>query len=511
MAVRATKELRLYVDDRPQSVRIVEGYHAREFLEAVGFALARCGLELNGEGDGSEQLAAWKQLLSNDDEGLAVRVGDVGSRVFDASGKDLLAGRGGDDNPTLGTLLGADGAQKKPKKSKKKAKAKDEDDTSSQGQDASSPGFTRSLEYGAVCNVELLASLSPSASDAGAPVVSIPTSSSSRPYRWQLDVLVAVPLTATVSELLASVRNSLLRQLEQLTAAQDATFEHFPLLGAAFPLTLRSPDATLDVARLHSAFLQPTDRPVCDLERGCSLAARARELAARDTLLFNVHEGIPPPAWLPNATVSLVDGDYAYYHYLQQGERDQGWGCAYRSLQTLASWLRLNLLASSTTLETEPTLTDIQRALVRIGDKPATFVGSREWIGSLEVGYVLDELLGVSFRSLSVPSGSRLPELAPQLAHHFAESGAPVMIGGGQLAFTLLGVAYDSAAGDCAFLVLDPHYTGKEQLDVIQTKTLQLEGYKAVACGWRKASAFQQKCFYNLCLPQRPPYAPPTP
>lgn len=35
--------------------------------------------------------------------------------------------------------------------------------------------------------------------------------------------------------------------------------------------------------------------------------------------------------------------------------------------------------------------------LVSIGDKPANFVGSRQWIGSTEVSYVLDTYLGVSY------------------------------------------------------------------------------------------------------------------
>lgn len=34
------------------------------------------------------------------------------------------------------------------------------------------------------------------------------------------------------------------------------------------------------------------------------------------------------------------------------------------------------------------------------------------------------------------------------------------MIGGGVLAYTLLGVAWDEATGQVAFLILDPHYTG---------------------------------------------------
>lgn len=37
----------------------------------------------------------------------------------------------------------------------------------------------------------------------------------------------------------------------------------------------------------------------------------------------------------------LVDGLYDYYHYMQDKFNDAGWGCAYRSLQTIVSWFRL--------------------------------------------------------------------------------------------------------------------------------------------------------------------------
>ena len=36
-----------------------------------------------------------------------------------------------------------------------------------------------------------------------------------------------------------------------------------------------------------------------------------------------------------------VNGHYAYHHYMQGGYDDSGWGCAYRSLQTIVSWLQL--------------------------------------------------------------------------------------------------------------------------------------------------------------------------
>jgi hypothetical protein len=78
------------------------------------------------------------------------------------------------------------------------------------------------------------------------------------------------------------------------------------------------------------------------------------------------------------------------------------------------------------------------------------------------------------------------------------------MMGGGQLAFTLLGVDYNEKTGDVAFLILDPHYTGADDLSIIQGKRLVLEGYRATAVGWRRVSDFSQRDFYSLCLPQVP-------
>lgn len=73
--------------------------------------------------------------------------------------------------------------------------------------------------------------------------------------------------------------------------------------------------------------------------------------------------------------------------------------------------------------------------------------------------------------------------------------------GGGVLAYTLLGVDYNEASGDCAFLILDPHYTGSDDL-----KKIVNGGW----CGWKKAvdskgkHFFLHDKFYNLLLPQRP-------
>ena len=35
--------------------------------------------------------------------------------------------------------------------------------------------------------------------------------------------------------------------------------------------------------------------------------------------------------------------NFIYFHYNLDNEKDQGWGCAYRSLQTLISWYSIRL------------------------------------------------------------------------------------------------------------------------------------------------------------------------
>jgi len=382
-----------------------------------------------------------------------------------------------------------------------------------------------SLEYGDITNIDMLVSLAPmgATAEVAAPVVTIPAPSApksfSRRFHAHCDALVMVPVDASVEDSLALLRQQLHEQLtevsRQLQESRDAVASvaahQFPLVGAAFPLTVISSSSESDscsdessddvkvLESLHQAFLQPTNQPLFRVSRGCSLAQQGEWLSASD-VLYNVHEGIPSSGVGSQCQSALVDGFYGYYHYLQQGKNDKGWGCAYRSLQTLASWLFVQHYTQQRFLSHE----QIQSALVKMGDKPARFQGSTEWIGSLEVGYVLDELFGVTFRSLSVSSGAQLPDVARELLYHFESQGTPVMMGGGQLAFTLLGVDYDPDAGVCAFLTLDPHYMGDEDLATIQHQTVTLEGYKAVPCSWRKTTSFAKNSFYNLCLPQRP-------
>jgi len=206
--------------------------------------------------------------------------------------------------------------------------------------------------------------------------------------------------------------------------------------------------------------------------------------------LINPHRGLTDPP-VPGAIIALTKGYYAYHHYMQDSFNDDKWGCAYRSLQTLVSWFRCQGYTDSPV----PSHRDIQQALVDVGDKQPAFVGSRQWIGSFEVSFVLDHLLGVSSKFINVNAGSELSSCGQQLVQHFNTQGTPVMIGGGVLAHTVLGVCYSEASGEIHFLILDPHYTGGEDLGIVQGK-----GW----CGWKGMNFWNQTAHYNLCLPQRP-------
>ncbi|VDK24535.1 unnamed protein product [Taenia asiatica] len=144
-------------------------------------------------------------------------------------------------------------------------------------------------------------------------------------------------------------------------------------------------------------------RPI--LRRGLALFPTRgfrRLLGPNEKNLVSPHLLLPASKPSSNVRCEIVRGRYTYKHYLQaftdptidallflylrgtwqDGMDDKNWGCAYRSLQTLASWLLWRGIV--TPLQPLPSHRDIQEALVRVGDKPSKFVGSRQWIGSLE-------------------------------------------------------------------------------------------------------------------------------
>ncbi|KAK7197088.1 Peptidase family C78 [Novymonas esmeraldas] len=208
---------------------------------------------------------------------------------------------------------------------------------------------------------------------------------------------------------------------------------------------------------------------------------------------------------LPGAETLVTSGDYDYYHYRVDGFRDDGWGCAYRSLQTILSWFQhAGLLRTAI-----PSLRRIQEILYQVdpdkADKRA-FVGSAEWIGSFEIMLVLQHLVpGLECTIRRLESGKDLDtdsSVQLLLSEHFrSPRAAPVMIGGSSYAHTILGVHVNVHTMEAQYLVLDPHYTANPT----QVKTAIKKGF----VGWKAAAKFfEAGSWYNLCVPRVDLYDP---
>ncbi|XP_021483370.2 inactive Ufm1-specific protease 1, partial [Meriones unguiculatus] len=215
---------------------------------------------------------------------------------------------------------------------------------------------------------------------------------------------------------------------------------------------------------------------------------RAEPPAALE-LLRDVHRGLAPPCRSP-ARLAVLSGQYLYYHYGCDGLDDRGWGCGYRTLQTLCSWPEAQPAGV-------PELAAVQGALEDMGDKPPGFRGSRGWIGCVEASLCLEHFGGPQGRLRHVPRGAGLRGELERLYSHFAEGGGPVMVGGDADAQSkaLLGVC-EGPGADAYVLILDPHCWGTPK----SPSELQAAGW----VGWRKVdSAFDSSSFYNLCLTSR--------
>ncbi|KAL9985014.1 hypothetical protein ACROYT_G007367 [Oculina patagonica] len=209
-------------------------------------------------------------------------------------------------------------------------------------------------------------------------------------------------------------------------------------------------------------------------------------------MLSDIHEGLDfPPDVVDSATIR---GKYEFYHYNVDGTDDRGWGCGYRTLQTICSWV-CNVLKSKNEVLPVPSLHEIQQTLANIGDKPGSFIGSREWIGSVEACLYMDQTFGVCSKIVHVLRGDCVEqEVALALLEHFKHFGSPVMIGGDidAASKTLLGVCKTNRGFH--FLIADPHFYGKADKTLLQS-----DGW----IQWKHLDdVFNSDSFYNFCLPQ---------
>ncbi|KAK0158922.1 hypothetical protein PV328_009859 [Microctonus aethiopoides] len=298
-------------------------------------------------------------------------------------------------------------------------------------------------------------------------------------------------LVEAVCRSLRLLERSLMQQLDndllnlpEIMHFKPKSFVHF--ITIPYPTGISSEDMKRYRKKLHKLLAFDLSRPC--FKRGNAVKF-ARDYKPND-LILQPHKAIK--STLAGQThISIVDGLYAYHHYQQDSFNDSGWGCAYRSLQTIFSWFRLQ----GYTDQPIPTHRTIQKCLVDIGDKPPNFIGSNQWIGSTEVGFVLETLLGITVRVLCAATGNKMTDLNWNLKEHFDTQGIPVMIGGGVLAHTILGIRYNENTKETQWLILDPHYEGTENLSTIVNR-----GW----CGWKNEDFWKKDAFYNMCLPQKP-------
>ncbi|KAH9287140.1 Ufm1-specific protease 2 [Echinococcus granulosus] len=192
-------------------------------------------------------------------------------------------------------------------------------------------------------------------------------------------------------------------------------------------------------------------------------------------------------------TLYTFKGVVEYWHYGGQKIDDRGWGCGYRTLQTIISWFKMNLSLQSTF----PDIDDIQLALIDAGDKPRSFYKSHDWIGSVEAGIVVQHLTNTDYRIVQVPNGRFGKEHLAKIRDHFQRAGAPIMMGGIKDCSSkcILAMKKNENPDSASLLILDPHYyTTDEEPDL---PYLWREGWLK----WCNTEDLSETDFYNMCMP----------
>jgi hypothetical protein len=110
----------------------------------------------------------------------------------------------------------------------------------------------------------------------------------------------------------------------------------------------------------------------------------------------------------------------------------EGWGCGYRTTQTLCSWIRNRQNESedaekSKPIADVPSVVEIQKILVKCEDKPKSFVSSKQWIGAFECSIVLDYLYDVPCKILHCEP-YKLQSYLADIVKHFETIKSPIMM-----------------------------------------------------------------------------------
>lgn len=102
-----------------------------------------------------------------------------------------------------------------------------------------------------------------------------------------------------------------------------------------------------------------------------------------------------------------------------------------------------------------PSIAQIQEILVRIGDKESGFKGSREWLGSVETCYVIDEIFGISCQMHHISGEQSISCKKNEIVDYFKNQGGLIAMGGDQDAGSkLIAGAHVSKSGELSLLVV---------------------------------------------------------
>lgn len=188
----------------------------------------------------------------------------------------------------------------------------------------------------------------------------------------------------------------------------------------------------------------------------------------------------------------ICQNRYEYFHYNMDSVKDAGWGCAYRSIQTLASWFYNN----SDCVERILSIPEMQGRLRAVDYAHSDLeIGSNRWIGCFEASTLLSDMSSgrVSSRILHASS---LPEMKrfvfDEVKKHLVEIGSPVIVGAGDFAFTIIGVSSEASQ----VLILDPHYSGSDSQNSVSKGFIAWKDFDKFFA-WNRVSSG----FINICLP----------
>jgi hypothetical protein len=204
-----------------------------------------------------------------------------------------------------------------------------------------------------------------------------------------------------------------------------------------------------------------------------------------------------PPASADDPPAHLVRGKLRYMHYNAQDFADRGWGCGFRTTQTMLSWLEPRW--------PPPTIPECQAAI-------PGYAGPREWMGVPDAVALLDcfHASPVLVRHLPARrSAGAVGALVAELARHFDSGGGPIMVAGGVDVYSKTVVGVRGVGYGAELLVWDPHYSGTATARAHEPGVVGEAARRQLWDGgwvaWRSVSALRDDSFYNLGLPRPRP------